>query len=60
MRIVNNCLDRALLLLQLARESQSPQFEAQATHLAHELLVLAAVRINSGRAEPPEKEIRAN
>jgi hypothetical protein len=55
MRIASLCQDRALLLFQIARES--PQFEAQATYLAHEWLVVAALRIRLGRTERSEKEV---
>jgi hypothetical protein len=55
MRIVNPCQDRALLLLQVAQEC--PQFEEQAVYLAHEWLVIAAMRISLGQIERPEKEV---
>lgn len=58
MRIASNCQDRALLLLQIAREN--PQFEEQATYLAHEWLAVATMQISLGLAKPPEKEVRAN
>ena len=58
MRIVSNCQDRALVLLQIAREN--PQFEGQATYLASEWLAIAAMRISLGLAKHPEKEVRAN
>ena len=41
MRIVSQCQDSALLLLQIAREN--PQFEEQATYLASEWLAIAAI-----------------
>ena len=58
MRIVNGCQDRALVLLQIAREN--PQFEEQAAYLAHEWLAIAALRIASGLVERSETETRAN
>jgi hypothetical protein len=58
MRIVHNCQDRALLLLQLAREN--PQFEEQAAFLADEWLAIAAIRISLGLVERAEREVRAN
>ena len=58
MRIVNNCQDRALVLLQIARES--PEFEAQAAYLAQEWLAVAALRVASGLTERPEKRLRAD
>jgi hypothetical protein len=59
MRIANQCRDRALLLLQIAQEC--PQFKDQATHLAHELLGIATIRISLlARIERPEKDVRAN
>ena len=58
MRIASNFQDRALLLLQVAREN--PEFEEQATYLAHEWLAVAALRISLGLAKPPEEEVRAN
>ena len=58
MRIVRHCQDRALLLLQIAREN--PEFEAQATWLAHNWLTIADIRISSGQIERPEKKVRAN
>jgi hypothetical protein len=58
MRIARHCQDRALLLLQIAREN--PQFEEQAAFLAREWLVVAALRISSGRIERPEKEAPTN
>jgi hypothetical protein len=57
MRIVSNCQDRALLLLQIAQEN--PQFEEQAAYLARERLAVAAMRIALGRIELPQKEVRA-
>ena len=58
MRIVSQCQDRALLLLQIAREN--PQFEEAAAFLAHEWLAIAALRISLGVAERPEKQVRAD
>lgn len=58
MRIVSNCQDRALLLLQIAQEN--PQFEEQATYLAHEWLGIADMRIRLGLIERPEKAVLAN
>jgi hypothetical protein len=58
MRIVSNYQDKALLLLQIAREN--PQFEEQATYLASEWLAIAAMRISLGLTEHPEKEVRAS
>ncbi len=58
MRIVSNCQDRALLLLQIAQEN--PQFEEQAAYLARERLAVAAMRIALGRIELPQKEVRAS
>ena len=58
MRIVSQCQDRALVLLQIAREN--PQVEGQATYLASEWLAIAALRICLGVAERPEKQVRAN
>jgi len=43
MRIASRCQDRALVLLQIAQEC--PQFKEQAEFLAHEWLVVAALRI---------------
>ncbi len=57
LRIVSNCQDRALLLLQMAREN--PQFEEQAAYLAREWLDIAAIRIALGLIERPRKEARA-
>jgi hypothetical protein len=58
MHIVSKCQDHALLLLQIARES--PEFEAQATHLANQWLLAAAMRLSSGRVERPEKDVPPN
>jgi hypothetical protein len=58
MRIVSKCQDRALVLLQVAREH--PQFKEQVTYLAREWLAIAAVRINLGLVERPKKEVRPN
>jgi hypothetical protein len=58
MRIVSQCQDRALLLLQIAREN--PQFEEEAAFLAHEWLAIAALRNSLGVAECPEKQVRAD
>jgi hypothetical protein len=58
MRIVNQCQDRALLLLQIAREN--PQFKEQAAFLAREYLAIAALRVSLGLAVRPEKQVRAN
>jgi hypothetical protein len=58
MRIVSQCQDRALVLLQIAREN--PQFEEQAAFLAREWLAIAALRISVGVTERPEKQVRAN
>jgi hypothetical protein len=56
MRIVSNCQDRALVLLQVAREY--PQFEERANYIAHEWLAVAALQIALGVVEPPENEVR--
>ena len=58
MRIVRNCQDRALLLLQIAGEN--PEFKDQADFLAREWLGVAAMRIRLGLIERHEKEPRAN
>jgi hypothetical protein len=58
MRIASQCQDHALVLLQIAREN--PQFEEQATYLAHEWLAITAMRVNLGLIKRPEKEVRAN
>jgi len=58
MRIVSDCQDRALLLLQIAREN--PQFKAHAVYLAREWLDIADMRIALGLMERPEKEARAD
>jgi hypothetical protein len=58
MRIARQCQDRALLLLQIAREC--PQFEEQAAFLAREWLAIAAMRIGLGLVERPEKEVHTN
>jgi hypothetical protein len=58
LRVVNTCQDRALVLLQIAREN--PQFEEQATYLASKWLAIAAMRIGLGLTKHPEKEVRAN
>ena len=58
MRIVSNCQDRALVLLEIAREN--PEFEEQATYLANEWLAIAALRISLGVAERQEKQVRAD
>jgi hypothetical protein len=47
MRIASQCQDRALLLLQVAQDC--PEFKEQADYLAHEWLVIAAMRINLAR-----------
>jgi hypothetical protein len=54
MRIASHCQDRALLLLQVAQEC--PQFRELADFLAHEWLVLAAMRIDLTRIRQAEKE----
>jgi hypothetical protein len=54
MRIASHCQDRALLLLQVAQEC--PQFKELAGFLAHEWLVLAAMRIDLARTRQAEKE----
>jgi hypothetical protein len=54
MRIASHCQDRALLLLQVAQEC--PQFKELAGFLAHEWLVLAAMRIDLARIRQAEKE----
>jgi hypothetical protein len=56
MRIASHCQNRALLLLQAAQEC--PQFKEQADYLAHEWLVLAAMRIDLARIRQAEKEVR--
>ncbi len=56
MRIVSNCQDRALVLLQVAREN--PQFEELATYIAREWLAIAALRIALGSVERRENEVR--
>jgi hypothetical protein len=43
MRIASHCQDHALVLLQVAQEC--PEFKDQAEFLAHELLTIAALRI---------------
>ena len=58
MRSVNNCRDRALILFQIADEC--PQFAAQATNLAQDLLIVADLRIMSGLVKYPKEENRAN
>ncbi len=58
MRVVSNYQDKALLLLQIAREN--PQFEGQATYLASEWLAIAAMRIKLGLTKHSEKEVRAS
>jgi hypothetical protein len=58
MRIVDKCHDRALLLLQIAREN--PQFEEQAAYLVRDWLTIASLRISLGLVERPEKEVRTN
>ncbi len=58
MRIVNDCQDRAPLLLQVAAEN--PQFEEQAAYLAREWLAIADLRVALGLTERPEKEARAD
>jgi hypothetical protein len=58
MRIASQCQDRALLLLQVAQEC--PQFKEQADYLAHEWLVIAAMRISLARIRAAEKEKRTN
>ena len=58
MQIASQCQDRALLLLQIARENS--QYEEQAAFLAQEWLDLAAMRISLGLVKRPEKEVRAN
>jgi hypothetical protein len=55
MRIASHCQNRALLLLQVAQEC--PQFKEQADYLAHEWLVLAAMRIDLARIRQAEKEV---
>jgi hypothetical protein len=54
MHIASYCQDRALLLLQVAEEC--PQFRELADYLAHEWLVIAAVRTGLARIEQAEKE----
>jgi hypothetical protein len=54
MRIASRCQDRALLLLHVAQEC--PQFKELAGFLAHEWLVLAAMRIDLARIRQAEKE----
>jgi hypothetical protein len=56
MRIVSNCQDRALVLLQIAKEN--PLFEERAIYLAREWLAFAALRIALGLVERPENEVR--
>ena len=58
MRIVNDCRDRALILLQIACEC--PEFDEQATYLAHEWLGIAELRISAGLVKPAEKTVRAD
>jgi len=58
MRIASQCLDRALLLLQVAQEC--PQVEEHATYLAREWLAIAAMRIGLGMVERPENEVGPN
>jgi hypothetical protein len=53
MRIASHCQNRALLLLQVAQEC--PQFKEQADYLAHEWLVLAAMRIDLAGSGKPKK-----
>jgi hypothetical protein len=53
MRIVNNCRDRALLLLQIAHECL--EIEERATFLAQEWLVAADLRILSGLIDRTEQ-----
>jgi hypothetical protein len=55
-RIASHCQDRALLLLQVVQEC--PQFKEQADYLAHEWLVLAAMRIDLARTRQAEKVVR--
>ncbi len=45
-------------LLQAAEEC--PQFKEQAEFLAHEWLVIAAIRIDLARIRQAEKEVRTN
>jgi hypothetical protein len=56
MRIASHCQDRALLLFQAAQEC--PQFKEQADFLAHEWLVIAAMRIDLARIRQAEKGVR--
>jgi hypothetical protein len=56
MHIASHCQDRALLLLQVAQEC--PQFKELAGFLAHEWLVLAAMRIDLARVRQAEKDVR--
>jgi hypothetical protein len=56
MRIASHCQNRALLLLQVAQEC--PQFKEQADYLAHEWLVLSAMRIDLARIRQAEREVR--
>jgi hypothetical protein len=59
MQIVSNCQNRALVLLQIAKEC--PEFREQAFYLAREWLDVAAVRlICLAQSESIEKEDRAN
>jgi hypothetical protein len=54
MRIASQCQDRALLLLQVAKEC--PQFKEQADFLACEWLLIAAMRIELAKIGRAEKE----
>jgi hypothetical protein len=54
MRIASHCQDRALLLLQVAKEC--PQFKEQADYLAREWLLIAAMRIELAKIRQAEKE----
>ena len=54
MHIASHCQDRALLLLQVAKEC--PQFKEQADYLAREWLFIAAMRIELAKIRQAEKE----
>ena len=59
MRIANQCQQRALVLLQIARDC--PEFRDQAVYLAREWLEVAAVRLCClDQIERIEKEDRAD
>jgi hypothetical protein len=58
MQIVRNCQNRALLLLQIAKEC--PEFREQAAYLAREWCDVAAVRILLAQLKGIKKEDSAD